>query len=322
MTSEYSPANEYVSVGGTGVAYDAAGNLQTDASGHQYLYDEQNRLTEVRNSGGTSLARYVYDALGRRIQAQDPGTGQIINFYYDGQNVIEERDGAAAGEPRLRCHFNGAQYIDERVATYTDSTAAVTYYLLKDNFSVAGTGDAAGNVQRLDYDAAGSFGGAGGADFDHDGDVDAADAAHLKACAANGPDVAPPADDGLPPARPCVDADLDRDQDIDGVDLARFQACMSGENETPPAGCAGGAPPPAPSHSTAVRWTSSPTATPSSTSAPVPTTSPPAAGSNATRWNTPMDQISMRHSARMQLPPLTPSAWISGKGPVNRVRQN
>ena len=115
------PANEYATIGGVAVTYDAAGNLARDEDGRYYDYDEQNRLTEIRADNGTTvLARYRYDALGRRITFEDPVAGRVVRYYYDGSRVIEERD---AGDARLRYHVNGAQYIDERVATYAEAPA-------------------------------------------------------------------------------------------------------------------------------------------------------------------------------------------------------
>ncbi|MBN1490199.1 MAG: hypothetical protein JXA69_09795, partial [Phycisphaerae bacterium] len=62
------PANEYATIGGVAVTYDAAGNLARDEDGRYYDYDEQNRLTEIRAAdNSTVLARYRYDALGRRV---------------------------------------------------------------------------------------------------------------------------------------------------------------------------------------------------------------------------------------------------------------
>jgi YD repeat-containing protein len=105
-----------------------------------------------------ALASYSYDALGRRVSST---IGSVTTrYYHDGQNVIEERDGT---DVRLRYHVNGAQLIDERVATFDDDAGEFTYYLLKENFSVAGTGNADGSaIERLDYSATSSFAGSGG----------------------------------------------------------------------------------------------------------------------------------------------------------------
>ncbi|NLH17242.1 MAG: hypothetical protein GX455_11740 [Phycisphaerae bacterium] len=46
VTTQYThnTANEYLTVGGTTVYYDAAGNLTQDHRGYQYDYDQDNRL--------------------------------------------------------------------------------------------------------------------------------------------------------------------------------------------------------------------------------------------------------------------------------------
>ncbi len=61
------PANEYSTIAGSAVSYDEAGNLTVDEDGRQYLYDEHNRLTQIKAADETMLANYTYDALGRRI---------------------------------------------------------------------------------------------------------------------------------------------------------------------------------------------------------------------------------------------------------------
>ena len=177
---------------------------------------------------GAVLAGYTYDALGRRIVATIGGT--TTRYYYDGQNVVEERD---ASENRLRYHVNGSQYIDERVCTYTDATGQFTYYLLKENYSVVGTGNADGSVvQPVDYSPTGSFAGGSlwfGVDYDNDGDVDIDDVNIFAACAL-GPEIAQAS-----PA--CLDKRMDGDADVDATDFGIFQRCLGAPSMTPPPGC-------------------------------------------------------------------------------------
>lgn len=183
------PANEYPSIGGATVLYDEAGNLTVDQDGRQYTYDEQNRLIQIRALDGTTeLANYTYDALGRRIlfENPDPITPVTTRYYYDGQSVIEERD---AADVRLRFHVNGAQFIDERVTTFEESTSEFTYYLLNQNFSIAGMGNADGStIERLDYTSTGDFAGGGSAaekffhDADDDLDIDLRDFINFQNC--------------------------------------------------------------------------------------------------------------------------------------------
>lgn len=47
--------NEYESIGGTALYYDAAGNLTRDEDGYEYAYDYENRLTQVTFDDGETL---------------------------------------------------------------------------------------------------------------------------------------------------------------------------------------------------------------------------------------------------------------------------
>ncbi len=230
-------ANEYATIDPDGfgsnppipVTYDAAGNLTVDEAGRQYLYDEQNRLIEVRDALSATLASFVYDALGRRISVTIGGGD--TRYYYDGSSVIEERDDS---DGRLRYHVNGAQYIDERVATYDDASGEFSYYILKDLFTVAGTGDAGGNVLlAFTYGAYGMPALISGSqlvyahDADADGDVDHYDIASFLDCFGQ-----------APPSQSCLDVhDFDdsgaSDGVIDGDDLFGLGQCLSGPDVNP-----------------------------------------------------------------------------------------
>jgi RHS repeat-associated protein len=179
------------------------------------------------------LANYTYDALGRRITFNDPVAATTTRYYYDGQSVIEERN---AGDVRVRYHVNGAQYIDERVATFTDASAAFAYYLGSNSFSITGTGNADGTiVERLDYSSTGDFAGGGpGAssfhhDADHDLDLDLRDFANFQNCFGQ-------------TTGPCLaihdfDTSNTPDGDIDLNDYARWSECSHGPFVTPDQTC-------------------------------------------------------------------------------------
>ena len=47
MGYAHNVANEYTSIGGTNVYYDAVGNLAVDQNGYQHFYDYENRLQEI-----------------------------------------------------------------------------------------------------------------------------------------------------------------------------------------------------------------------------------------------------------------------------------
>ena len=234
---EVNPANEYVSIAGSAVFYDAAGNLQVDEDGRQYTYDEHNRLTQVKAADETVLANYTYDALGRRIAFEDPVAGTTVRYYYAGPSVIEEYDASPGrAEQRLRYLVNGAQYIDERIVSHDDATGQSTYYLANRNHSIAGTGNADGSViERLDYSSGGDFGGGEPQppdeyyfDADGDGDIDLTDYADFHACF-GGP--------GIDAGADCDLHDWEGDYDIDGADFAGLAMCFSGDGGTPPPQC-------------------------------------------------------------------------------------
>ena len=67
-------------------SFDANGNMLFDGT-RNFTYDIENRLTAV-DAGAT--ATYTYDALGRRIKKV--ASGNTINYYFDGLQVIEERN--------------------------------------------------------------------------------------------------------------------------------------------------------------------------------------------------------------------------------------
>nr|NIO48447.1 choice-of-anchor D domain-containing protein [Candidatus Aminicenantes bacterium] len=52
----------------SGYSYDDRGNLTSD-SNYQYVWDNQNRLEEVKNVGEASLGSYLYDERGLRLKA-------------------------------------------------------------------------------------------------------------------------------------------------------------------------------------------------------------------------------------------------------------
>jgi RHS repeat-associated protein len=98
---------------------DAAGNLTYDGI-YQFSYDAWNRMVKVTNAWSSSDAGSVidlmsYDGLGRRIGKQvqncQPLDG-MHHYYYDGQQMIEERDGS---DQLLKQMVWGLSYIDELV---------------------------------------------------------------------------------------------------------------------------------------------------------------------------------------------------------------
>ena len=108
--------NEYTEITGSQAftpQYDANGNMVKDDV-HTYRYDYNNKLIQVDDRTAT----YLYDALGRRIRKTTAeGT---VNFFYAGDDVIEEQDGAKASlatylvgngiDDLIKMNRNGSDY--------------------------------------------------------------------------------------------------------------------------------------------------------------------------------------------------------------------
>ncbi|WP_161968070.1 RHS repeat domain-containing protein [Fimbriiglobus ruber] len=85
--------NEITAIGGaTTPTYDANGNMTTDETGLQYVYDAWNRLVMVKSSGGTTLETNTYDGKSRLVTQTVSGT--TTNSYYSNQwQVLEQQVG-------------------------------------------------------------------------------------------------------------------------------------------------------------------------------------------------------------------------------------
>ncbi len=159
----HNAANEYTSIGAgaviQAVAYDPRGNLVQDEGFDTdpddrfvYTYDMDHRLVAVEydsdGPGGADpvpMAECRYDAQGRRIAYVDAVRGTTIRYFHDGQNMIEEYDGAGG---RLRGYVHGTQYVDERAVMRVYDTAPEDhYYLLEELYTVAGLAAANGGLE-------------------------------------------------------------------------------------------------------------------------------------------------------------------------------
>ncbi len=90
--------NQYNSIDGTALAYDAAGNLIEDNRGYSYKWDHENHLIAVyKNNGVTQVVEYVYDALGRRVRKvlyNNGNPGLKYDYNYNGWQLLTEVIGA------------------------------------------------------------------------------------------------------------------------------------------------------------------------------------------------------------------------------------
>jgi len=163
-------------------AYDPAGNLTNDPTapnlsgidGQQYEYDEENRLTSVRDSAGALLQEIAYDALGRRVESKDYtaaaqcgfGPPVVTRHLMAGLHTLEEHIQCSGSTWTLAREFIWGDRFPEPVAMVTHggtsggfggpsvpSGTSVYYYLHHVLGSVIGLANAAGQlVERYTYD--------------------------------------------------------------------------------------------------------------------------------------------------------------------------
>jgi len=91
----YNRNNELESYGGVTLLYDENGNMlsgPTDAGDLTFVWDIENRLSEVRDSSNNFIATYYYDPFGRRLRKDVAGTRTY--FVYSDEGLIGEYDSA------------------------------------------------------------------------------------------------------------------------------------------------------------------------------------------------------------------------------------
>lgn len=142
--------NQYTSAGNASFAYDANGNLTSDAT-HSYVYDSENRL--ISRVGGGSSAQLRYDPLGRLYEVSGSHS-PTRRFLYDGDALIAEYD--AAGTMTVRYIHGPIAGADDPVAWYVGAStnASALRYLFADERGsiVAVTNSAGARIAINSYD--------------------------------------------------------------------------------------------------------------------------------------------------------------------------
>ncbi len=142
--------NQYTAAGTGAMDYDGNGNL-TSQGVWTYVYDAQNRLVSAISP--SSRIDFVYDARNRcvsRTTSMGLIQGPVSLFYYDGWELIEERD---AGNTLVAQYVHGARE-DEMIAKI-DSYGTVYYHTDAEGSVVALTNSSGNVVERYKYDAFG-----------------------------------------------------------------------------------------------------------------------------------------------------------------------
>jgi RHS repeat-associated protein len=159
QTRGHNKQNEITSIAGASTpTYDASGNMLTDETGKQFVYDAWNRLKIVKNSGGTTLATYAYDPLGRRVR-ETRGSTTTDLYYSDQWQVLEER----VGSDVKVSYVWSPVYVDAMIARDRDTDGNGSLderlYVIHDvNYNIVALVDTSGAVvERFAYDAFGVF---------------------------------------------------------------------------------------------------------------------------------------------------------------------
>ncbi len=150
--------NQYTAAGPATFLYDANGNLTSEpgpaeaGGGTSFVYDAENRLV---SASGTHNATLQYDPHGRL--ARVTGANGTTWFLYDGDNLIEEYDGAGT---RLRAYAHGPGQpapaeAGEPLIWYELTGGAIQRVLHADHQgSVIGIADSSGNALAINaYDS-------------------------------------------------------------------------------------------------------------------------------------------------------------------------
>jgi len=149
----YQPFSRLAATNSATYSYDNNGNLISKTIGGattQYSWDFENRLKQVTIPGGPTV-NYKYDALGRRIQ-RSTSNDDLLNFVYDGQDVIEDLD----GDGNVVTSYINGPGIDNKIRR-TDDANGNLYYLTDHLGSTIALTDDGGNVvEGIGYDSFGN----------------------------------------------------------------------------------------------------------------------------------------------------------------------
>ncbi len=141
--------NQYTRFDEWGLSYDLNGNTTQRGTQH-FTYDYRNRIVSVQGLG--VAVNYNYDPFNRRVE-KILGSG-TVKYLYDGDQVIEERDG---NDNVLRQYVWG-NGIDELIAIYVKDGDNFKAYYPHTNGSgsiTAITNDQGEVIERVQYDVYG-----------------------------------------------------------------------------------------------------------------------------------------------------------------------
>jgi YD repeat-containing protein len=146
--------NSYNTLGDANLSYDGAGNLTTDKDGYGYQYDYENRVVEINDVNGTTIAEFAYDALGRRIEKKDlVDSSNTRRYYYnDNWQVLCEYNDSDV----LQRGFVYGNYTDEVLCKFVGTFVFYVHDHLYSPVALLQLGFPPTVGERYEYDAYGS----------------------------------------------------------------------------------------------------------------------------------------------------------------------
>ena len=158
QTRSHNKQNEITAVSGaTTPTYDASGNLTTDETGRQFVYDAWNRLVKVKDSGGTVLETLGYDVLNQRVSVTT-STATTDLYYSSDWQVLEVRVGGMAAKQYVWSPVGVDVLVERDRDTDANGTLDERLYVLQDagNNVTALVNTSGAVVERFVYDPYGA----------------------------------------------------------------------------------------------------------------------------------------------------------------------
>lgn len=159
-TRTHNAQNEVTGVGSNSLTFDSNGNMTTDETGRQFVYDAWNRLVVVKDSGGATLKTFGYDGTGWRVTETVGSTTRDL-YYSAGWQVVEETVTTGSTTKLNARYVWGQGYVDDLVYrqrdTDNDGVLDERVWAIHDaNWNITALVNDLGNVvERYAYDAYG-----------------------------------------------------------------------------------------------------------------------------------------------------------------------
>jgi RHS repeat-associated protein len=147
--------NQYTTISGTTLSYDANANLWKDGTSTTYAYDVENRLISVSGSVNATL---TYDPLGRLFEVNiTSGTPSRPQFLYDGDALVAEYISSTSTTPVARyVHGDGTDVPLVQYNSASVTTSARRFLHANHQGSIIAHSDYNGNQIAINtYDAFG-----------------------------------------------------------------------------------------------------------------------------------------------------------------------